>query len=293
MSSRVLCVAARCQQCERWVAPRWHRCPWCKRWTGAQRRPTDETFDAELQAFAAMGVASSLWIGLFGVATCEARPVLGACALAIAVAMLSSSFLMLALPTAYWVACGAWTALLVSMVPAALAAPRIGAPALVLPLLISAALWARSPVLRARIAGQLPASAAPRRPGHRSGHCERCDAPAAVVRAPLWVFSAVFVAFRTTGLARELCPRHAVLSAVPATLVTALFGWWSIWGLWWTPMALWANLVDGGASHESFDDSAGLRRRIGWRWMLPELAVVTGLLLFPLSAMQAAEVLVR
>lgn len=90
--------------------------------------------------------------------------------------------------------------------------------------------------------------------------------------------SGVFVALMTHGIPRPRCLPHARVAAIPATLVTFALGWWSIWGLFWTPDALYDNIVHGGTETPEGTEAAEQIARIGWfRYLLPGIAFVAGI----------------
>lgn len=80
------------------------------------------------------------------------------------------------------------------------------------------------------------------------------------------------------SIARPRCLPHARLAAIPASLITLTLGWWSPWGLFWTPDALYDNLMFGGIVTEDGIADAEKISRIGWfRFVLPLLAIAAGL----------------
>lgn len=55
--------------------------------------------------------------------------------------------------------------------------------------------------------------------------CSICGSADARVVAPMWIVSLVFATMRQPGTPDVVCPRHARLKAIPATVVSALLGW--------------------------------------------------------------------
>jgi hypothetical protein len=114
------------------------------------------------------------------------------------------------------------------------------------------------------------------------------------VRAPVYVLSFGFAAVQNVGVFRPVCLEHARRRAVLAGLVSLVLGWWSPWGLFWTPNALWDDFVEGGV--EADDEArrhAEQRARIGWRAGLPAVAGVVGMFLALVEGVFVLDALLR
>jgi hypothetical protein len=117
----------------------------------------------------------------------------------------------------------------------------------VVPIAISIKLWRVGDRLAAYLKGSLDdASDLPRTDPLSGDTCLVCGERGCEIVAPQWCFSFVYAAVRQLGRPRRLCPHHARLYALPALVVSGIVGWWSIWGLFWTPATLLQNVVDGG-----------------------------------------------
>ncbi|RKG91895.1 hypothetical protein D7V88_08250 [Corallococcus terminator] len=155
------------------------------------------------------------------------------------------------------------------------------------PVLVAAAMWRWRRPLLARLAGETPTRKEPPLRPNRWGGCEVCGDSNARVVAPVWCASMLVVTTRWTGTFHRLCSHHALLRALPATLCSALVGWWGIpWGMIWTPLALYQNVVEGGVEEEldggaERDAQDPLHGR--WESYLPPMAIAVGLVAVPFT----------
>ncbi|MGA9525345.1 MAG: hypothetical protein WBV82_28055 [Myxococcaceae bacterium] len=275
-----------CVACNRWVSARWRRCPWCRHWTGRLQKPGDAPLDSELRALAALGITAGFWISFFGTAFLDEQPTLGGGMILVGATLLSASGGLLVHKIGYGVALLTWGAVLAALSSNALEDPKSALLGCAVPALAILVFLLRWRQLNAHLSGD----DVPRPPivPHRfgPGRCERCGQPGASVRAPVWVASFGFIAVRNIGITREVCVRHGRLHALPATLATAIFGWWSIWGVFWTPHALYDNLLEGGTANTDLD-MLNARQQSGWRHLAPPFAAIAGGLLFPVLAQKA------
>jgi hypothetical protein len=121
------------------------------------------------------------------------------------------------------------------------------------------------------------------------GLCAHCTERATQAVAPLWCVSLLFMTSVTIGKPKRLCLAHARRNAIPASVFSAVFGWWGFpWGLVRTPEVIWRNLSAGGAPVDS-DVARGLYEiertgQAGWLNFFPGVRskpiAVLGLLLF-------------
>ncbi len=145
----------------------------------------------------------------------------------------------------------------------------------------------RKPML-ARLSGSAPAEwEAPASAIPDPGPCDWCGNPRSTVRAPLWCMSALFVSLRRPGRARNVCVTHARIRALPATLFSAVFGWWGIpWGFIWTPMAILDNLLEGGVEIDRSTLVEMRSREPNEGGFIEAVALFSSLLLVPLLSLQ-------
>ncbi|HZI13820.1 MAG TPA: hypothetical protein VE153_25810 [Myxococcus sp.] len=153
------------------------------------------------------------------------------------------------------------------------------------PLLVAAAMWKWRKPLLGRLAGEPPAQEIKAPRPSRWGGCEVCDDRDARVVAPVWCASMLVVTNRWTGEFHRLCSRHALLRALPATVFSALAGGWGFpWGLIWTPLALYQNVVEGGAEDDAdLYATRDARDPLHGRWesYVPPIALGLGLMGVP------------
>ncbi|NTX04533.1 MULTISPECIES: hypothetical protein [Myxococcus] len=276
----------RCNDCSRPVAARWPRCRWCR---AVRHRPYGTEvaiLDAWLDTLRNFGASLSLplagaAVGLY----LDDQPLSAALLGLYAVLMLVSHLLLPWFALSWHVAQGLWgLGVLTSLgfITMGLAETAVFAA---LPVMVSVAMlkW-RAPLL-ARLAGSTPEpKQAPRRPS-RWGGCEVCGESNARVVAPVWCVSMLVVTTRWTGEFHRLCGHHALLRALPATLCSALVGWWGIpWGMFWTPLALYQNVVEGGVEEDpnQYDARVSADPLHGrWESYLPPMAMALGLLGIP------------
>jgi hypothetical protein len=141
----------------------------------------------------------------------------------------------------------AWLALVLFSVAWLWRMPHVLPVIVVFPLAIGIKLWFVGERLAAYLNRTLDDAAVPNPPDPLAGdECRVCGERGSEIVAPAWCFSFIWLAARQIGRPRRLCPHHARLYALPAVFVSGILGWWSIWGLFWTPAALLQNLVDGG-----------------------------------------------
>jgi hypothetical protein len=165
--------------------------------------------------------------------------------------------------------------------------PRVLVPAVVFAgtpvLLLALMLKWRDPML-ARLAGEPLEQKETHRPT-RWGACEMCEDTNTRVVAPMWCASMLVVTTRWVGEFHRLCPHHAFLRSLPATIFSFMFGWWGFpWGLVWTPNALYQNLFEGGVEVDShhlteLKNSDPLHGQ--WQSYVPPIAMAMGILGLP------------
>lgn len=259
----------RCGSCERLILPRWRRCPWCKRWSGQPHMADAEGLEAELHSLALVGAVTSVGVGFFAAAFYDGSPLWFWSLASFAVSLLICSGLLLmfavavdlaVLLHAVWLGVAFWA----------------GSSGALLPAFVVAFALVRRRHLRALIKGS-PEIHGWKPPTSDLSRCVHCGAPAAGLLSARWVVSAVLMAAMSYNFPRPRCLHHARLAAIPATLVTLVLGWWSPWGLFWTPNALYDNLMFGGIVTEEGTADAEKVSRIGWfRFALPGLAFAAG-----------------
>jgi hypothetical protein len=276
----------RCPDCSRPVAACWRRCPWCRSLQHWPRGTAAAVLDAWLDSLRNFGGAFSLWVGGLAVMLHFEQPgkaaVLGTWAALLLVAHVLLPWAPLAwrATEVLW-GVGAVLAVALFPDPPVQAAVLAATPLLVLALMVT---W-RKPLL-ARLAGEAPAQE-DTRPPSRWGGCEVCGEREARVVAPMWCVSLGVVTSRWTGEFHRLCSTHALLRALPASLVTLLLGWWGIpWGLIWTPNVLYQNLIEGGVEVDSghlaaLKASDPLHGK--WQNYVPPIALALGLLAVPMG----------
>lgn len=276
----------RCVSCERPVALRWRKCPWCKRWTGSSHDPAHPWLDGRLDALRAFGMPVALWIGFLAVLAWLEHPRVGL-ALALYAAALALAHMLLPWHAAGWRAAEVlWAS---GAILAAIALRRTGwaATFALMPVAVLALLLASRRRMLARLEGRpIPAFRLPRNAFPERGPCASCGDRGAEVVAPLYCLSAIFVTARQHGRFRNLCLTCARIRAIPATLVSLFVGWWGFpWGLVWTPQVVIDNLTRGGVTLES-SELAALRSQEalsdgGGR--AAGAAIVLGLVAFPIA----------
>jgi len=82
--------------------------------------------------------------------------------------------------------------------------------------------------------------------------CIDCGSAYSTVVAPLYVVSVGAFSFRWPGTFRSLCEKHAKERALPALIISTLFGPLGIpWGVLWAWEAFHLNLDEGGVRLDS------------------------------------------
>lgn len=235
----------RCDSCNRPVAQRWRRCPWCKALRNAPRFPHYPAIDRELDTYRRFAFGTALWplvcAGFLGFGQSWSTIPLSLIGLFTIAVVLASPLHPIAwrLSIAAWVLWAIALVVVTGFVPAALMSLIVLVPAG----------WAlkRDRKVMARFAGVEPAGPPPKSELPRRGRCEWCDSPDAELAAPLAVISVGIVTMRLPGKYVSVCSRHGWLASLGASVVTILFGWWGIpWGPIWSLDALVRNVSEGG-----------------------------------------------
>jgi hypothetical protein len=266
-------LLGRCPSCDRRVIERWRRCPSCQALLPSAYRHRRDAEEA-LTFLAWLGLAVSGFMAL--AATVFYLQGEGP----VWVLSAAAVFFLGAHACLKWWAWAllpvrlAWPALALAILFVLWPTPLMALLVASLPLAVSLKLALIGGRLSAYVDGTLERDAGEDAPTDllTGDQCRRCGERGASIVAPMWCVSMVFITSRYPGPPHLLCPFHARVAALPATLTSALAGWWGIpSGLLWTPVVLWQNLADGGVH---LDRQAALEQlaaeregplSIGWR----------------------------
>lgn len=241
---RVSMRLPRCRSCERPVAQRWKRCPWCKGLTHTAWFPQYAAIDYTLNAQRMLGVGA-LCAAAIPAFFWDDQP-LGVTLRLVAV----SAGLVLAAasalhPLAWRLYLAAWLVGGVACVGfSGLGWAAVGAVLLALPAFVSLSMWRD---VTARFEGRCPPSPLRESEVPRRGKCVRCDSLETELVAPITVTCVGVWCVRRVGEFRSVCLTHAREGALNASIISLLLGWWGLpWGPIWTAEALVYNLFSGG-----------------------------------------------
>jgi hypothetical protein len=241
----VIAGVVRCASCERRTIARRQRCLRCQRLMPfAYVR--NKAVEQQLDLLSLFGIAAALVLLGGAVMLWFERPEPAIALATIAAAVGLSHALLRWFLTAWKTTAIAWTTLLV------FAAIELRNDVLLAIVAASGCFFVVTFVmlvyrrLGSYLRGQrIETEVAPEAPAH--GQCARCGRRAPQAVAPLWCVSLLFMTSVTIGKPKFLCAVHARINAIPATLFSAVFGWWGLpWGLIRTPYVLWQNASSGG-----------------------------------------------
>jgi hypothetical protein len=237
-------LGGRCPNCARIVLERWRRCPSCSTLLPRAYAGSRE-LDVALDQLSMIGVVAA-GFGLLACAVLAIEGSTGWAWLAGSISALGALIhVVLRFSASAWRPVRVlWSLLTFSTIALLWGQPRLAFAAASVPATVTLWLLVHAPRLAARARERRPD---PRLERLYAERCTVCNSAEARLVAPMWVISAVFVTVRRPGAPDVLCPTHARLKAIPATVVSALLGWWGIpWGLLWTPGVLVQNLSGGG-----------------------------------------------
>lgn len=233
-----------------------------------------EELDAELHSFAALSITTGLGVAGFGAATLDGPPLVAALTMTLGALLFGGGVGSFVSARAFDLAAVGWVLLL------GLACwVRDGWVVAVVPAM---AVWfalIRRSFMRGRLRAVPEALGFVATPTLDLHHCEVCGAAAHGLIAPRvtvsWGFGSALLHFRF----RVRCLKHARLRAVPASVISAVFGWWGLRGLVRTPRAIFDNVTEGGVhADDAAVEAAEQEARLGWRAGLPVLVAVGGLI---------------
>jgi len=254
-------VFGRCASCDRLVIERWRRCRWCGALLPSAYRHRPDA-EATLTLVAWLGVVVAGFTALAGIVTYYDDPLLGVWLVIGAAVFLVAHACLKWWSWALLPVRLAWPVLALAIVAVLWRTPLIALLSASLPLAVTLKLAQLGGGLSAYVHGALERDVDALRPDDalEGNACRRCGAPGASIMAPMWCFSLILVTTKRPGRPQLLCPFHARLAALPATVVALFAGWWGIpWGLLWTPGVLLANLSNGGVP---VDRQAALEQRL-------------------------------